>query len=97
MPGGIDIMGMRTSIDIDNRRIGLRGIEISRFHHSVKKICNAIGGLDASAFEDWLLVAFPRIISLEQFTLLSVCGIYDVDDTRNLRGSKTFVGLLAGC
>ena len=65
MPGGLDIVGVRTAIDIDHRRISLIGIEVCGFHHSVIEVGHSIRSLDAAALKDGILVTSPRVFSIQ--------------------------------
>ena len=64
VPGCLHIVGMRTAIDIDHCGIFLLRVEICGFHHAVIEIGDTIGGLDATALENGLLIASPWVFSL---------------------------------
>ena len=65
MPGGLDIVGVRTAIDIDHRRIFLIGVEVRGLHHSVIEVGHSIRSLDAAALKDGILVTSPRVFSIQ--------------------------------
>ena len=89
-------MGVRSAVYVDHRRIFLRRVEVGWLHHAVVKVRYPIGRLDASAFEERLLVAFPWILGSEQLVALSFSCGYHLDVPRDV-GSRVFVDHLFTC
>ena len=66
VPRSLDVMGVRTAIDIHHGGVFLAGIEVGWLHHAVVEVGLAISSLDTATFEDGLFVVLPRIFSRKQ-------------------------------
>ena len=65
MGGGIDVVGMGPSIDIDDGGVFLCGVEVGREDEAIIEVCHSIGSLDCAYFDFWHLIFSPRIFSRE--------------------------------
>ena len=88
MPGGIDTMGMRTSIDIDDGRVFLLGIEVDRLDNAIVEVGLAVGSLQRSTFKGRLFIVCPWVVSREEnlctlFLTFQIVRIGDLNDTWN--------------
>ena len=57
---------MGTAVDINHGGIFFRRVEVVWLYHAVIQVGGAVGGLNAAALEDGLLVVCPRIGSAQQ-------------------------------
>ena len=72
-------MGVGTAVDVDHRRVLLRCVEVAGLHQAVVKVGHTVGGLDGTAFEDWLHVVFPGIIGCQKMRLPAIGRADKVD------------------
>ena len=49
VPAGLHVAGVRTAIDIDDRGVFLRGIEMRGLHHAVVEVGHTVGSLNGAA------------------------------------------------
>ncbi len=83
--GGIDVVGMRTAINIHHCRIFLVGVKVGGKDETIVEVCHSIGCLDGARLDFRHLEILPRVISCEKVE----GGEFGVDsgDNVNLAGN----------
>ena len=63
MAGGIDVVGMRTAIDIDHSGIFLGRVKVGGKDEAIVEVGHPVSSLDGACLDFWHLEVFPRVIS----------------------------------
>src|SRR5574344_2862275 len=82
MWGGINVVGMRTAIDIHDCRVFLGGVEVGGKNETVVKIGHSISSLESAHLDFWHIVVSPRIVSIEHVPCLLALCVDDINATR---------------
>ena len=69
VPAGIDVMSVRTTIDIDNGGILLLRVEVDGLHHAIIQVGHAIGSLHRATRILRHTIVLPGILGGEQHAL----------------------------
>ena len=84
VPACVNVMCVRTTVNIHYSRIFLVRIEVYRLHHTPVKVGCAVGSLHSTTGVFRNLISLPRIISLEVRETFAVCNIHNSNIARNI-------------
>ena len=85
VPTGLYVMGVRTTVDINNCGIFLVRIKTDGLYHAIVQVGGSVCSLDAATgnLRDVESVRHPRIGSSQDILRLTLCRIYQVNTTGN--------------
>ncbi len=84
VPGGLDVVGVRAAIDVDDGGILAARVEIHRLDHAPVECRAAVGGEDGALLEQGLIPTLPRVFGRAMQRLLARLRVADGAGTRHV-------------